>query len=335
VAIPARRSSSDLSLRQFLDQHYERWMTATHRGRAGQVRRIRSAFRDLLDANLADVTAGCLERWRATRRNRRGKEGKPSNARAVSPATVNRDMKALQAALSRAAEWGLVSANPLGRVKPMAEDKTGVIRYLSPKEEQRLRTALAARDETRQAARASANHWRRERGYDEWPEYGVYSDYLTPLVLLALNTGLRRGELLNLCWRDVDTGKKFVTVLGEGAKTGQTRYVPLNSEIVDVLTRWRPSDADPDSFLFTDANAASPLLEARAAWTRLIAKAGVSSFRFHDLRHTFASKLVMAGVDLNTVRELLGHRDIAMTLRYAHLAPEHKAAAVERLVRAR
>ena len=75
------------------------------------------------------------------------------------------------------------------------------------------------------------------------------------------------------------------------------------------------------------------MTEARRAWVSLIAKAKVPAFRFHDLRHTFASKLVMASVDLNTVRELLGHRDIAMTLRYAHLAPEHKAAAVERLMR--
>jgi integrase len=163
-------------------------------------------------------------------------------------------------------------------------------------------------------------------------DYGTYTDYVTPLVLAALNTGLRRGKLLQLRWRDVDLTRKVLTVRGEGAKTGQTRHVPLNTEIVDVLKNWKPIAAEADGFAFSSGAGTTPLTEARKAWSNVIAKAKVGAFRFHDLRHTFASKLVMAGVDLNTVRELLGHKKISMTLRYAHLAPQHKAAAVEKLV---
>ena len=81
------------------------------------------------------------------------------------------------------------------------------------------------------------------------------------------------------------------------------------------------------------SDSGEPLTDIKSAWLALVGVAKLTAFRFHDLRHSFASKLVMAGVDLNTVRELLGHADLQMTLRYAHLAPEHTAAAVEKLVR--
>ena len=98
------------------------------------------------------------------------------------------------------------------------------------------------------------------------------------------------------------------------------------------MKAWRPTVVEADCCVFGGATDATPLVTVKKAWRGLLAAAKVTSFRFHDLRHTFASKLVMAGVDLNTVRELLGHKSLAMTLRYAHLAPEHKAAAVEALV---
>jgi integrase len=165
------------------------------------------------------------------------------------------------------------------------------------------------------------------------PEHGAYTDHLAPIVLLALNTGLRRGELFNLRWADVDLTRAMVTVQGGGAKSGQTRHVPLNSEALAVIKAWRPTDADAATCVFPSDEGA-PLEDVKTAWLPLVKAAKITAFRFHDLRHTFASKLVMAGVDLNTVRELLGHADLKMTLRYAHLAPEHKAAAVAKLVRA-
>ncbi len=333
--VPAsRRGGKGLILREFLDKTYEPWMKATFRGDAGQVTRIRWAFGELLDLELGALTAARVDRWRADRHNlQRPSKNKPQRPpRNVSRATVNRDVAALRAALGRAVEWGILPSNPLARLKQTAEDSSAVVRYLSVEEEQRLRDALTERDKARRAARESANAWREERGYPPWPAYGTYTDYLTPLVLLALNTGLRRGELLQLRWRDVRLDHAMLTVRGEGAKTGQTRHVPLNTQAVDVMTAWKPADAEANWLAFPGQTPTTPLAEARGAWEGLLKKASITSFRFHDLRHSFASKLVMAGVDLNTVRELLGHRKISMTLRYAHLAPQHKAAAVERLV---
>ena len=99
------------------------------------------------------------------------------------------------------------------------------------------------------------------------------------------------------------------------------------------MNAWRPATSEPHWCVFGGADSSTPLVAIKKAWAGVPKAAKVSNCRFHDLRHTFASKLVMAGVDLKTVRELLGHKSIAMTLRYAHLAPEHKAAAVESLVK--
>jgi integrase len=149
---------------------------------------------------------------------------------------------------------------------------------------------------------------------------------------LAVNTGLRRGELLQLRWRDLHLQRRILTVRGDGPKTRQTRDVPLNSEATRVLKAWRPTVVEPGWCVFGGSTESTPLGAVKKAWHGALQAAAVTSFRFHDLRHTFASKLVMAGVDLNTVRELLGHKSLAMTLRYAHLAPEYKAAAVEALI---
>jgi integrase len=328
---PVDADLSDMTLGTFLTEKYEPWMRATYTARTRQVDRVRAMFADFLETPLVRITAGMVDRWRSDRRDRRrNKNG--GGERRVSGSTVNRDLAALQAALSRAVDWGFLTINPLTRMKRAVEDESAVVRYLSDEEEADLRATLVARDQGRRRARDAANRWRRDRGYDLRPAYGVYTDHLTPLVLLALNTGLRRGELFRLQWQDVQFKRRLLTVRGGGAKSGQTRHVPLNSEAAKVLERWKQENGGSRTFVFMNARSTEPLNDVKKAWAVLVKKAGLLAFRFHDLRHTFASKLVMAGVDLNTVRELLGHSDIAMTLRYAHLAPEHKAAAVEKLV---
>jgi integrase len=142
---------------------------------------------------------------------------------------------------------------------------------------------------------------------------------LEPLVLLSINTGVRRGEAFNLTWADVDLKNKLITVEGDTSKSGQTRHIPLNREALDTLTNWK-EQGEGKGFVFPGQNG-NRLDNVKKSWGNLLDLAKVVSFRWHDLRHTFASKLVMAGVPLNTVRDLMGHSDIKMTLRYAHLAP--------------
>ena len=128
---------------------------------------------------------------------------------------------------------------------------------------------------------------------------------------------------------DVDLEREILVVRGGNAKSGKTRHVPLNSEAVLSLQRWKQSA--PSSEWVFPAKAGNQLVSIKTSWHAVLRKAGIVDFRWHDLRHHFASRLVMVGVDLNTVRELLGHSDLSMTLRYAHLSPEHKADAVARL----
>ena len=142
---------------------------------------------------------------------------------------------------------------------------------------------------------------------------------------------MRRGELFNLKWESISLGKASLTIEGANAKSGKTRHIPLNKEAMQVLKDWLGDNKNPAGLVFPSKNG-TPLDNVKNSWRNLLQDAKIKDFRWHDMRHHFASKLVMAGVDLNTVRELLGHSDYTMTLRYAHLAPEHKKEAVERLV---
>jgi integrase len=144
---------------------------------------------------------------------------------------------------------------------------------------------------------------------------------------------MRKGELLSLTWDKVNFDLALLSVAGETAKSGKTRHIPLNDEALTTLKNWR-AQTHGQTLVFSNRDG-NQFGEIKKSWATILKIAEIDNFRWHDLRHHFASRLAMAGVDLNTIRELLGHSDIKMTLRYAHLAPEHKADAVAKLGNAR
>lgn len=275
------------TLEKFLEEKYYPWLKSRNPKTIQKtIKAFESSFKQFMDYQIKDITAWEVEKWR----NKRLDNG-------IKPATTNRQINLIKGCLSRAVEWGLIESHDLHKVKALTVDNSKV-RYLSKDEEQRLRVAL-----------------------DE-----LNIDYLKALVLLARNTGMRKGELLSLKWADINLTNKVLTVDFQNAKSGNSRHIPLNTEAFNTLTHWKVLSGDI-GHVFKDGNQ-QPLNDFRYDWANLLEQANITNFRFHDLRHHFASMLVMACVDLNTVRELLGHSDLKMTLRYAHLAPEHKAAAV-------
>lgn len=304
---------------EFLEHRYADAI-AHRKAHKATIANIKAQFGDLLDKPLAGITAWQLTKFISTRLKAK-----------IAPATINRDLDRIRAALNVAIELDLLKSNPVAGVSRLDVDNKRV-RYLSEDEEERLRKALADRERERRKHRSTANTRLKQRHAEPRRLWSAteFTDHLTPLVLMAINTGLRRGELLALTWDNIDLDRRQVTITAASAKSGKVRYVPLNAEALDVLTRWKRQGSGTGP-VFPGAKG-ERLTSTKRSWLNLLESADLSNFHYHDLRHHFASRLVMAGVDLYVVKELLGHADFEMTQRYAHLTPEHRLAAVEKLV---
>lgn len=318
----AKPAAPKITFKSFLHDHYLPWARSELKGADKYVRRLKRVFPSALDMPIAELNSAWVERWWMDRLQTKAR---PDGEGLITKATAWRDLASFRAVIAKAVKWGMLEQNPIQQLRMKAAKPRNVVRFLSPAEELRLRERLTARDLEHAVARRSANEWRAARRRPPFPELpeGAYADHLTPVILLAMNTGLRRGELLALEWSDINMQARMLTVRRENAKSGKQRHVPLNAEALNVLTQWLSQTSGSGSVFGISG--------VKSSWDTLLTAAKIEGFRFHDLRHHFASRLVMAGVDLNTVRELLGHADLTMTLRYAHLAPEHLAAAVEKL----
>lgn len=221
----------------------------------------------------------------------------------AAPGTINRELGLLSAAWNWASrEWGWdLPPNPTtGR---RLREPEGRVRWLTREEADRLLAAAAAEPK---------------------------AEHLVDFIRLALHTGCRRDELLGLEWSRVDMEAGLLLLEAAHTKAGRRRSVPLNrSARLALLSRlaFRESHCPGSAWVFAHADG-SRLQQTRRSFMSACRRAGIADFRIHDLRHTCAAWLVSAGVPLTEVRDLLGHSTIAMTERYAHLAPERVRAAV-------
>jgi integrase len=209
----------------------------------------------------------------------------------VTKSTVNRDIAVLKRLFNLAIDWNLIERNPAKKVALYRIDERPM-RVLSQDEERRL-------------IEAAAPHFR-------------------PLIIVAINTGMRRGELLNLRWEQVDLHNLTITI--SHSKNGRVRHLPINKSAQEVLNEL-PEPHEGHVFRYRGL----PIKAVKTAFLAAVRRAGIPRCRFHDLRHTFATRLVLAGVDLATVKELMGHADISTTMKYAHPSPPHKRDAVAKL----
>ena len=223
----------------------------------------------------------------------------------VKPATINKELRLLSAALNYAKrEWEWSVNNPVnGRTLREPESRT---RWLQPEEA----AALIA------AARAEPK-----------------APHLVDFILLALHTGMRRGELMGLEWNRVDFKTDTVILEAVHTKSAKRRHIPLNRIARSTLlhrANFRATYCPASLFVFCDQEG-QRIKSVRRSFDSAVRRAGLIDFHIHDLRHTCAAWLVNAGVPMPEIRDLLGHSCVSMTEKYAHLAPENVRVAVATL----
>ena len=213
------------------------------------------------------------------------------------PAAVNREISVLKRLLGKAVTWGMARTNVASGVKPLKEPK-GRLHYLEVEEAGRL---------LQEAVRSENPH-------------------LYPILLTALETGMRRGEIMKLRCPDLDikTGRIYIP----DTKIGEPRHAPVSSRLMVVLSKIPPR---PDADYFFAGKDGEPYHDVRTSFENACRRAGIKDFHFHDLRHTFVTHMIDAGIDLYVIGKIVGHSNATMTERYGHLVKGRDKEAVEKL----
>lgn len=216
----------------------------------------------------------------------------------VQEPTINRELACLKHIFTKAIEWNYVSDNPVKKVKLFNEKNRRRLRYLEWNEIKKL--------------------------------VDVCGEKIKPMVIAALHTGMRQGEIIKLKWSDINFNRRFIMI--DRTKNNEKRDIPMSAYLTDMLLELKQKSQSAYVFANSSGKSWSRFGSIRKQFDDAMEKAEIEDFHFHDLRHTFASHLIMGGFDLLTVKELLGHKSLEMTLRYAHLSSDHKRLAVDSVI---
>jgi len=208
-------------------------------------------------------------------------------------ATINRHLSALSKMYSLAVANDLIDYNPLRKVKKLKENNYQV-RFLSKEEETEL--------------------------------FKYLPEHIKPIIICALQTGMRKSEILNLKWSCVKLSHRYIELLE--TKSGRARKIPISNKFLEILQKQKGIDSE---YVFVNPETKIPYVDIRESFNNALISAEISEFRFHDLRHTVATRLVESGIDLVVVQDILGHATIQTTMRYAHPVPERKLKAIQTL----
>ncbi|MCK4762747.1 MAG: site-specific integrase [Candidatus Aminicenantes bacterium] len=274
-----QNSRSKMPFDQLVNEFLEKHSKVEKASYKSDISKAKALTRFFKQKPIGKITAYDIKSWRLWRKDQYTVRGKK-----VSKATVNRELCLMKTMFNLAVDWDWLEVNPAAKVKKLKG------------ENQRMR--FLNRDEV---SRIIAN----------------CVSYLKPIVITAVSTGMRRGEIFNLTWKNVDFKYGFIHI--EKSKNNESRDIPMDSFLCETLKNLK-ENSNGNDYVFCKEDG-ERCKSIHRSFTNACKKAEIEDFRFHDLRHTAASLYASGGVDLFTLKNILGHKTITMTQRYAHFIP--------------
>jgi len=312
-------SKNDISLDKFFDQFLD-YSSANHReSTTSRYRAVIDHFKEFLGTRpkltfVSEINTEAIDQYKIFRKNslvnpngspvKSEDDARDYTRKGARAHTINFEISALRTVFNQAIKWGYMNSNPTKGVKRLKVTDSKELRFLTVEETRRFLDACPG---------------------DLYPIYFTF-----------LNTGMRKQELENLEWDDVDFQRRKIKIRRKEfwhPKTGE-REIPISPSVLKLFKKLEKENKKrlKSNFVFPHSDGGKIRIKLREKLIKIADKAGIKDFtKLHTLRHTFASHLVMQGVDLPTVKKLMGHSDIQTTMIYAHLAPDHLENAVGKL----